>query len=79
MVHESALKHGLEEVGYVDGQNLSIEYRGTEDQYDRLPKLRLISFSGKYPSSLPSLRFITGGKGGDGGNSDCLHHWFRSS
>jgi putative ABC transport system substrate-binding protein len=32
-----AFRQGLGEVGFVDGRNVAIEYRGTEGQYDRLP------------------------------------------
>ena len=32
-------KRGLAETGYVEGQNLTIEYRWAEEQYDRLPGL----------------------------------------
>jgi putative ABC transport system substrate-binding protein len=30
---------GLKETGYVEGQNVAVEYRGAENQYDRLPAL----------------------------------------
>jgi putative ABC transport system substrate-binding protein len=34
-----ALRQGLKEMGYVEGQNLRFEYRAVEGQYDRLPAL----------------------------------------
>ena len=30
---------GLKEIGYIDGQNVAVEYRWAENQYDRLPGL----------------------------------------
>ena len=30
---------GLKETGYVEGQNVAVEYRWEENQYDRLPSL----------------------------------------
>jgi ABC-type uncharacterized transport system substrate-binding protein len=35
----TAFHSGLAEAGYVDGQNLKIEYREADDHYDRLPGL----------------------------------------
>jgi len=33
----NAVRQGLKDTGYVDGENVTIEYRSSENQLDRLP------------------------------------------
>jgi putative tryptophan/tyrosine transport system substrate-binding protein len=36
---DAALRHGLSDMGYVEGQNVSMEYRWVTDRYDALPAM----------------------------------------
>ena len=35
----AALRAGLREQGFVEGQNVAVEYRGAEDQLEKLPQM----------------------------------------
>jgi putative ABC transport system substrate-binding protein len=46
---------GLAETGFVEGQNLAVEYRRAQSQYDRLPGLPTCRSSNRSSSSWSSI------------------------
>jgi ABC-type uncharacterized transport system substrate-binding protein len=67
-----AFKQGLRDVGYVEGQNVFIEHRWADGDYDRLPILakELVSLN---PDLIVSSGGPPDGKGCQGGDYDRAH------
>jgi hypothetical protein len=51
----AAFRRGLAENGYIEGQNMAVEYRWALGQYDRLPALATELARRQWPCSLRSV------------------------
>src|SRR5262245_60766879 len=65
---------GLKEIGYVEGQNVAIEYRWLEGQYDRAPSMAVELVRRQVAVIVAKYPWKSGGKGGNHNDSHCLFH-----
>jgi putative ABC transport system substrate-binding protein len=65
-----AFRQGLKDAGYVEGQNVTVEYRWAEDQNQRIPALAAELVQRQVTVIASGGTFGRGGQGGDCDNSN---------
>jgi ABC-type uncharacterized transport system substrate-binding protein len=56
-----AFRKGLKESGYIEGENLTIEYRWAEGQFDRLVQLVQLAAHHRIPATYSGRQYVEGG------------------
>ena len=73
----TAFRQGLKELGFVESQNIAIEYRFAGNQNDQLPALAADLVQRQVTVIVAVTTGGAGGKGGNNDRSDRLPNWRR--